>query len=148
MLLCEGVSSKLCLGPLLFGLISTFHVVLIALMVLLSCVCLWVQMKILGELKQLLRHVKGSLTWGVNWILVLLALGDRFPGNFMVSLQISPHRDYYVYAVLMNRPTIQVMTLGFWEMYVIYTKYSNMDDWNSISGTSIPPILRVSDFMV
>lgn len=82
-------------------------------------------MKTMGELKQLLRCVKSFLIWGVNWISVCLALGDSFPGNSMVSVQMSPDCDYYGYVVLINRLTIQIMMWGFREMYVIYTKYNN-----------------------
>lgn len=146
---------KVCLqscvwAPHSSALLVCFPALLIALTLLLSSVCLWAQMKTLGELKQLQRHVKCSLIWGVNWIPVLLALGDRFPGNFTFSLQIPPRCDSYVYVVLINRLTIQVMMLGVWEMYVIYTKdnNNNTDDWCGISGTSIFPVLRVSGFMV
>lgn len=81
-------------------------------------------MKTMGELKQLLRCVKSFLIWGVNWISFCLALGERFPGNSMVSIQMSPDCDYNGYVVLINRLTIQAMARGFKEMSVICTKYN------------------------
>lgn len=82
-------------------------------------------MKTMEELKQLLSHVKSFLIWGVNWISVCLALGERFPGNSMVSVQISSDCDHNGYVVLINRLTIQAMARGFREMSVIYTKHNN-----------------------
>lgn len=82
-------------------------------------------MKTMGKLKQLLRYVKSFLIWGVNWISVCLALGEGFPGNSMVSVQMSPDCDYYGCGVLIKRLTIQAMVLDFREMSVIYTKNNN-----------------------
>lgn len=69
----------------------------------------------MGELKQLLRHVKSFLICGVN-------LGERLPGISMVSVQMSPDYDCYGYVVLINRLTIQAVVQSFREMSVIYTK--------------------------
>lgn len=140
---------KVVSGTPLFCLIKFVSCNTDSLTVLLSFVCLWVQMKTFGKLKQLQRCVKSSptLIWGVNWIPVPLALGDRFLGNCMVSFQVPPHSDYGVYAMIIIRLTTDVMMLGFWEMYVIYTNYNNMDNWCGISGNSIHPIWRVSGSM-